>query len=310
MTALAGVASYLPDTRVPIEDLADRLQLTEREVRVFRRFHGLAEVCRDYGGSLLDLLRSAAANLPELAGAEHRVRYVLYARGISVSVPYPLNPLHELCASLGLDNAIAFTVTHHACASALLALDLAGRLLAADGDPDALALVLAGEKTFTRAAELVPETSIFGEAAGACLVTASGDRDRLLSYVTHQRGDFDSWLGDPADAAARYTKQYPDCLSKVILAAVAEAGLELADIALILPHNVNAVSWRRVCKRIEFPVERVLLENVALTGHCFAADAFINYRTAADLGLLQPGQRYLVAAAGLGAIFSAMVFEH
>lgn len=310
MTALAGVASYLPDTRVPIEDLADRLELTEREVRVFRRFHGLAEVCRDYGGTQLDLLQSAAANLSELAGSEHRVRYVIYARGMSISVPYPLNPLHAVRTGMGLKNAVAFTVTHHACASGLLAVDLAGRLLAADGDPDALALVLAGEKTFTRAAELVPETSIFGEGAGACLVTASGTRDRLLSYVAHQRGDFDSWLGDPADAAARYTKQYPECLSQAILAAVAQAGLQLCDIALILPHNVNTVSWRRVCKRIEFPVERVLLDNVALTGHCFAADPFINYRTAADLGLLQPGQRYLIAAAGLGAIFSAMVFEH
>jgi 3-oxoacyl-[acyl-carrier-protein] synthase III len=310
VTALASVASYLPDTRVPIEDLADRLRLTEREVRVFRRFHGLAEVCRDSDRTVLDLLRSAVANLADLRGCEQRVRYVIYARGISVSVPYPLNPLHELCASFGLDNAIAFTVTHHACASALLALDIAGRLLTADGDPDALALVLAGEKTFTRAAELVPETSIFGEAAGACLVSASGPRDRLLSYAAHQRGDFDSFLGDPAEAAARYTKEYAECLSKAILDAVEQAGLELADIALILPHNVNSVSWRRVCRQIGFPVERVLLENVPVTGHCFAADAFINYRTAADLGLLQPGQRYLVAAAGLGAIFSAMVFEH
>jgi 3-oxoacyl-[acyl-carrier-protein] synthase-3 len=127
VTALASVASYLPDTRVPIEDLADRLRLTEREVRVFRRFHGLAEVCRDPDRTLLELLRSAATNLADLRGAEHRVRYVLYARGISVSVPYPLNPLHELCSSLGLDNAIAFTVTYNACASALQALDIAGR---------------------------------------------------------------------------------------------------------------------------------------------------------------------------------------
>ena len=42
----------------------------------------------------------------------------------------------------------------------------------------------------------------------------------------------------------------------------------------------------------------------------FASDGLINYRTAADRGLLQPGQRYLIAAAGLGAVFSAMVFQH
>lgn len=309
VTALVAVASYLPETRVPIEDLADRLDLTDREVRVFQRFHGLNEVCRD-PGTLLDLLQGATAKLTELTGVEDRVRYVLYARGIPAAVPYPLNPLHELCGSLGLAQAVAFTVTHHACASSLLALDIAGRLLAADGDPDALALVLTGEKAFTREAELVPDTSIFGEGAGACLVAADGPRDRLLSYATDQRGEFDPCAADPAELAASYSKQYPQSLADVLLAAVRQARLQVADISLILPHNVNTVSWRRVCKRIGFPVERVLLDNVPLTGHCFAADAFINYRTAAELGLLRPGQHYLVAAAGLGAVFSAMVFQH
>jgi 3-oxoacyl-[acyl-carrier-protein] synthase-3 len=98
----------------------------------------------------------------------------------------------------------------------------------------------------------------------------------------------------------------------VLLAAVAQAGLRLDDISLILPHNVNKVSWRQVCRTINFPIQRVLLDNVPVLGHSFCADAFINYQTAAQRGLLRPGDRYLVAAAGagLGATFSAMVFEH
>ncbi len=310
MTALAAVASYLPETRVPIGELAEDLGLGERGIRLFQRFHGLSEVCQEPEGDLATLLGHALDSLAELRGQEHRVRYVLYARAIAVGVPYPLNPLHEVTARFGLGHALAFTVTHHSCASALLALDAAGRLLAADQDPDALALVLAGEKTFTKDAQLVPETSIFGEGASACLVSADGPRDRLLSYVSSQRGDFDSWQQDPVEVATRYTKEYPECLAEVVLAAVAEAGLQLSDIGLILPHNVNSVSWRRLCKRIEYPLEQVVLDNVEHTGHCFAADAFINYRTAADTGRLQPGQRYLIAAAGLGATFSAMVFEH
>jgi 3-oxoacyl-[acyl-carrier-protein] synthase III len=70
--------------------------------------------------------------------------------------------------------------------------------------------------------------------------------------------------------------------------------------------------WRRLCRRIGLPVERVLLDNVPRLAHVFCADAFLNYRTAAVRGLLRPGDRYLVAAAGAGrgATFSAMVFEH
>jgi 3-oxoacyl-[acyl-carrier-protein] synthase III len=310
MTALDAVAAYVPAQRFPIEDFAEPLDLTDSQLRLFRRFHGLSEVRREPDRSLAELLAAATDQLIELRGQEHRVRYVLYARSVPVAVPFPLNPLHDLCRELGIGHAIAFTVTHHACASGLLAIDVAGRLLASDGEPGALALVLAGEKTFTEDAQHVPETTFFGEGASACLVSADGPRDRMLSYVTTIRGDFDGRLADDAELLSRYQKVYPESLVEVILTAADQAGIKLDELSLILPHNVNVVSWRRLCRRLGFPLDKVVLDNVPVTGHNFAADPFINYRTAADKGLFNPGEKYLVAAAGLGATFSAMVFEH
>jgi 3-oxoacyl-[acyl-carrier-protein] synthase III len=310
VTALEAVATYLPPGRVPIEDLAGELELSPMQIRLFKRFHGLAEVPRDPGGTLLDLLLAATARLDALAGREHDVRYVLHARSMPVVVPYPLNPLHELCRKLGLGHAVAFTVTHHACATGPLAVDMAGRLLAADGDPDALALVLTGEKAFTRDAQIVPETSLFGEAAAACLVRWDGPRDRLLAYASRIRGGFDGRLEISPELMAQFQREYPASLTEVMLAAVTQAGLRLDDVSLLLPHNVNVVSWQRLCRRIGFPLDRVLLDNVPVTGHAFCADLFLNYQTAVQRGLLHRGDRYLVAAAGVGATFSAMIFEH
>ncbi|NUR58750.1 MAG: 3-oxoacyl-ACP synthase [Catenulispora sp.] len=311
MTALTAVGTYLPKERVPIEDLADRFGLTAMQTKVFRRYHKLGSVSRDSGGSLLDLLRGALDDLDALDGNEHRVRYVIHARTFPVVTPYPLNPLRELCRERGLEHAESFAVGHHACASGLLAIDVAGRLLAADTDrhPDALALIMTGEKAFTGEAQLVPETSFFGEGAAACLVSAAGERDRLLAYSCDLHGEFD---GDSMEQAMEFQRIYSDTLGEAILAAVAGAGLAIADIALVLPHNVNIVAWQRVCKRIGFPLAQVVLDNVTPDGHVFCADAFLNYRTAAERGLLHPGDRYVVAAAGAGrgATFSAMVFEH
>jgi 3-oxoacyl-[acyl-carrier-protein] synthase-3 len=309
VTALVEVATYLPEHRVPIERVADQVGLSPMQVKLFRRYHDLAEIRLEPDGGLLDLLLAAATRLDPLRGQEHRVRYVLHARSFPVVAPYPVNPLHELCQRLGLGHALAFTVTHHACASGLLALDVAGRLLADDPRPDALALVLAGEKTFTRDARVVPETSVFGEGASACLVAATGPRDRLLAYVTRSRGEFDDELTtDPT----RYQREYQGALAEVLFAALDRAGLRLDEIDLILPHNVNVMVWRRLCRRIGFPTDRLVLDNVRVAGHVFCADAFLNYRTARDHGRLRPGSRYLVGAAGagLGATFSAMIFEH
>lgn len=311
MTALAEVAAHLPARSVPIEDLAERLELQPVQVKVFRRFHGLASVPRQHPGeSLVDLLAAAAGGLTGLAGREADVRYVLHARGMPVAAPYPRNPVREVAQRLGLRGAAVFTVTHQACATSLLAIDVAGRLLAADGVPGALALVLAGEKTWTRDAEIVPETSLFGEGAGAALVTADGPRDRVLSYLSRSRGEYDGRLVEDQELLARFQREYPESLAEVVLGALDRAGLTLDDLSVILPHNVNSVSWRQLARRIGFPVQKVLLDNVPVTGHSFAADAFLNHATARGRGLLEPGRPYLIAAAGLGATFSAMVLEH
>lgn len=311
MTALREIAGYLPDRRVPLEELLSDWQLPAATVDALQRSYGYSEVRRQKPGeTLLDLLAQAAHGLTALPANRSRVRYVLYARTVPVSQPYPLNPLPELCELLNLREATAFAVTHHGCAAGLLAVDLAGRLLTVDGDPDALALVVAGEQVFTLDETLRPEARIFGEASAACLVAADGPRDRVLSYVTLQRGDLDHWATDRPDHAERFGKEYATLMGEVISTAAERAGLRVDELRLILPHNVNVRSWRKVCKELDLPPTKVLLDNVPLIGHTFAADPFLNHRTAVDNGLLTAGDPYLVAAAAYGATFSAMVFEH
>lgn len=317
MTALEAVSVYLPPTRIPIADLAGSLGLTSVQVRVFQRFHGLKTVGRDPGSSLRDLLLKAAAGLAGLHGCEDRVRYVLHARAMPVVTPYPENPLHEVCQALGLGHALAFTVTHQSCASGLQAIDIAGRLLATDsassadnyGPDGPLALVLSGEKAFTREAQVFPDTTIFGEGAAACLVSAAGQRDRLLGYASSVRGEFDSATGGND---SRLQHEYRPALAEVIHRALDEAGVKLDEIRVLLPHNVNVVTWQRMCLLLDFPLDRVLLDNIPASGHAFCVDMFANYQTACQRGLLRPGDRYLAAAvgAGGGATFAAMVFEH
>ncbi len=316
MTALEAVSVYLPPTRIPIESVASSFGLTAMQVKLFRRFHGLSHVSRDPDLSPSHLLMKAAAGLDALAAKASRIRYVIYARTMPVAGPYPVNPLHEVCRALGLSHAIAFTVTHQSCASGLLAVDLAGRLLASDagvglanGDEEPLALVLCGEKAFTREAQLFPDTTIFGEGASACLVSASGPRDRVLAYASNVRGEFDSATGEND---ARLQREYRPSLAEVMRSALDEAGLELSDIAVVLPHNVNLVTWQRMCTLLKFPADRVVLDNIPASGHVFCADLFTNYTTACERGLLREGDRYLAAAvgAGGGATFAAMVFEH
>ncbi|MEV4176365.1 3-oxoacyl-[acyl-carrier-protein] synthase III C-terminal domain-containing protein [Nonomuraea sp. NPDC049709] len=310
MTDLREVAVYLPPQRVAIASLQDELGLTDGQLRVFERFFGLSHIRREPGGTGYDLMLAAAGKLSELRGQEDRIRYVIQARTMPVVTAYPRSDVHEVRRALGLRRAEAFTMVHQACASGLLAVDLAGRLLAAQGDPDALALVMTGEKTFTTAVKTVPGAAVNGEGAAALLVGIGGGHDRVLGYAARTYGRFNSGLGLTDDSNADFQQVYPNAVAEALLTAVDRAGISLVDVALVLPHNVNRVSWVRVCRLLGFPLERVLLDNIPETGHCFCADSFINFRTAQELGRLQPGDRYVMAAVGVGGFFSAMVFEH
>jgi 3-oxoacyl-[acyl-carrier-protein] synthase III len=280
---------------------------------VFRRFYGLDTIRCDPQSGLAELLLSAARKLTTLPGREHLVRYVIAARTLQCVVPEPVNVLSEVSAALGLSHATAFAVTQHACASGLLAVALAGQILAADtpGDSDGtLALVLAGEKAFTPTAQYIPATTVMGEGTAAILVSLGQSTHQMLSYATCTRGEYSSGLFLPPDLAARFQQEYTSVLGEVMCAAVAGAGLTMSDLDLLLPHNVNRVSWVRLCKQLNFPLDRVFLDNIPVTGHCFCADPFINLSAAVERGRLAIGDRYLATAVGLGSTFSAMVFEY
>ncbi|QWF78776.1 3-oxoacyl-[acyl-carrier-protein] synthase III C-terminal domain-containing protein [Amycolatopsis sp. CA-230715] len=308
MTALVGVASHLPPG-VPIASLQEELGLTDTQLRRFHRLYGLSEVCRSEEGEV-ELLLAAAGKLAELAGQEHRVKYVVRARTVTTTAPYPDSPLLTARDALGLRHASTFTVSDHACASGLLAVDLCGTLLAADGDPDALALVLMGEKAFSQSVRMIPDVAIMGEAAAAVLVGPGTAQDRMLGYATRSYGREDAAVVMSPEVAAQFRQIYGDGLAEVMREATRAAGLELSDVDIVLPHNVNTISWTRAAAAMGLDPKRVFLDNVPVTGHCFCADPFLNYRTAHDLGVLAPGQRYLMTSVGLGSTFSAMLFEH
>jgi 3-oxoacyl-[acyl-carrier-protein] synthase III len=305
--ALLAVSSHLPET-VPVSALQNSLSLSDQQLRRFTRLYGLDRICQSTE-SEAELLLEAAGKLEGLAGREDQVRYLVRAKGLRTTAPYPHNPLQEVRSALGLTRAETFAVADHGCATGLLALDVAATLLAEDGDPDALALVLFGDKTLTPFSQWVADVSIMGEGMAAALVGARGDQDVMLGCASRIHGRADGQIDMTPEVAKEARRIYQDALEEVVLAACDQAGITVAELDLVLPHNVNRVSWTMSADRLGLPQEKLFLDNIAATGHCFCADPFINYQSARRLGRLKPGDRYLMTSAGLGQAFAAMVFE-
>ncbi|MFE1101172.1 ketoacyl-ACP synthase III family protein [Nocardiopsis alba] len=309
MASIEEISSYLPEQRVPIRSIGEEMGLKSAQIKVFERFFGLSHVRREEGGTLNDLMLRSVAGLTRLQGAEDRVRYIVQARTMHTVAPYPVNPVHEVRDALGLTRAEAFTVSQHACASGLLAVDLCGRLLEAEQDPSALALVLTGERTFTRAARMLARTTFNGEGAAAVLIGARGPRDRVVSYVPRVHGRFSAASALTKELFDEFQAVYVELLVDVVREAVERAGLEMDDISLVLPHNINRISWVRACRILDYSIEKVYLDNVPELGHSFCADPFINYDSAKRSGKLPESGYILMASVGMGATFSAMVIS-
>jgi 3-oxoacyl-[acyl-carrier-protein] synthase-3 len=305
--AIEAVEGFVPRQSIAIEDTAERLGITRNQLKVFRRVHGLARLRSDPGLMLLELLSAPAEALLESVPDRSHIRYVVYAHTAPDVAPAHINVAQLLRARLGLAHAEAFAVTQQNCASGLAAIDIAAQLLLASGDPALRALVVTGEKPASRVFSVIPGTTIMGEGSAACLVNISGDGMRIRSYSVKTNGRYAQMGQSSPRMVAEFFSTYTSALAETLREALARAGLGLADITMIVPHNVNLSSWRRVISELGVPGEQVYLDNVPHYGHCFASDPFLNLASMRIEGRMADDGVYVLAAVGLGATYAAMV---
>lgn len=308
---LAEVGSYIPETRVAIGDLQNYLGLSRPQKEIFSRFHNIQRVPVGAEKIAKHLLRPALTDLfQRTALAASDVESLIYCHTIQQVAPFPTNPLSELQKEFGMEKAEAFSLTMQNCASSITAMDVLKTRFAVADAAEMKAVVLTGEKAFTPSVQLIPHTTIMGEASAAVLFSKTGDRNEVLSVKQKTLGKFCSGVGLDAATLKEFDEAYVPTLAEVMHAALAEAGVELNQVRWILAHNINLSSWRRVAKALDFPLNKVFLKGLPDQGHCFCSDVFLNYRAAFDEGLIAKGDYLVMASVGLGATFAAAVLRH
>jgi 3-oxoacyl-[acyl-carrier-protein] synthase-3 len=309
-TTLESIESFLPARSVKIDDVADSLGLRRPEVGVFRKIYGLDRLRFDPDTGLFDLVLPAARRALKALPEGRRVEYVIYAHTMQTLTPPHIDAAQVIRENLGLHDAEAFALTQQACVSSLGAIDVASRLLRAEASEGAHALMVTGERAYSPRVQLIPNSAIMADAAAACLVTLDGPGDEVRSFVTRTLGEYAAGLDMTREEIQGFGQSYGTVLGEVIHEDVAGAGMVFDDIDLVIPHNVNMVSWRQTIKEMEADPEKFFLDNVAHYSHTYASDVFVNYTTLRDEDRLVDGRNYVLVSVGLGATFGAMVISH
>ncbi|UQX03435.1 3-oxoacyl-[acyl-carrier-protein] synthase III C-terminal domain-containing protein [Streptomyces sp. RerS4] len=306
-TTLEAVASHFPERTMTVEERAREMGLNEAQVNLFRKIHGLDVLHVDPAGNLYDLVLPPAREVLD-GTAPEAVRYVLYVHATTEVAPAEADIAQEIKRRLGLHRATAFSMTHQSCSTTLTAVDIAGTLLRADGDPDAKALVVSGEKLFARDMRILFNSCVFAEGAASALVGLSGEGAEIRSLVTRTFGEyFDGVHMTPAQHRESGGAR-PGVVREVIEEAVERAGIALEDLHLVLPTNSNTNFWAESIRQMDFDVSKFFFDNIPRYSHCMAADALINYVTLRDEGRLAAGRPHLFLSFGLGMTYAAGVF--
>jgi 3-oxoacyl-[acyl-carrier-protein] synthase III len=306
MTTVAGV---IPPTRPTLFELSDRYAMNRAELMVFHRIYGLDRV-PVWHASIGDLVEQAVVKLLKQPGVDAgRVRWLVHAHTGSQQNVVGSAILAGICARLGLDRAQPFGVTTNNCASVISAMQVVDRLLRR-GQPGDQAIVVSADVAFTPILQLIPNSSVTGDAAVACLFSRDGHGHRVLSSRIDVYGQHASCQWQDEAASAEFEAEYPGRVALTMRRALAESGLTWDDIKLVLPHNVNLFSWKRVAAHAGIPIGLIYLEQVPETAHCFGADIFLNFDAAQRQGRFAAGDKLMLVTVGLGALFAAAVIEY
>ncbi len=225
--------------------------------------------------------------------------------------------------ALGAPRAGAFDL-NAACSGFVYGLSMARGLVLA-GDADYVLVI--GAETLTRFLDWTDRSTciLFGDGAGAVLVAASHEPGGIMSCVLGSDGSGRDLLIVPAGGSAhpptietvanrmhmlkmdgkavfRFAVQ---AMADGTREAIAKAGLDLAQVDLVIPHQANTrIIQSSVVKQLKIPEQKVFI-NLERYGNTSAASIPIALCEAIRAGRVRPGHNLVLAGFGAGLTWAA-----
>ena len=271
---LHGFGMYVPERVVTNAELAARV---EREASWIENASGIRE--RRWAAAettVADLAFAAAEDCLARTGVEAKSLGLILVASGSAPPGFP-GPAVEVATRLGLDQTPAFDVPM-ASAGSLFGLVMASQMAGHFGD----VLVIGAEKmsAILDAHPLEANTGIlFGDGAGAALLSTRPGRWEILDSVLHSDGQFRDILAFDWNSPLRMNglsvilqaaRKLPSAIEEVLT----RQSIPASDVAAFLLHQANQNLLLRVAKSLGVPAEKVF-SNVARYGNTSSASLLI-----------------------------------
>ena len=314
---IAGTGSALPERRVSNAELAQTVDTTdewivERTGIRFRHIAGKDE-------TTATLATAAARRALEAAGVEASQVGLIILATATPDQTFPSSAT-KVQAALGIDDCVAFDV-QAVCSGFLYALSAAESMIR--GGAADIALVI-GSETFSRILDWEDRTTcvLFGDGAGAVVLKADDSGDRgVLSVSLHADGRHNELLyvdGGPSTTGTvgklrmkgkEVFRHAVVNLAAVMGEALERAGLGMADVDWVVPHQANRRILDATARKLGLAPERVVI-TVDEHANTSAASVPLALDVAVRDGRIKRGDLIVLEAMGGGFTWGAAVVRY
>ena len=210
-------------------------------------------------------------------------------------------PASRLQADLGLRGAMVVGIGQQACTSMLGSVRIANGLIATE--PGLSRVLCVSADRFPPGASYEQGYSLISDGAAACVVSRDPAAYRLLGahHITNGamvRADDDETVG----AYFSYTH-------RLVSELLAKAGLPKEQLDWVVPQNTNVKAWQILSRLLGIDQHRVFCPSLPDVGHVISGDNLINMAYLDDQGVANTGDRLLLAMAGYGMNWQAVLLE-
>lgn len=309
-TRITGVGSYQPSRVVTNDDLSEIMETNDQWIRdrvgiIERRFADADEL-------LVDMAVAAGTNALADAGVDPSEVDTVIVPNCTMLAPIP-NAAAQVADRIGIKAPGAFDL-NAACAGFCYGLGVASDLVKAGSAQKVLVI---GAEKLTDTVDPVDRANaiIFADGAGAALVEPS-EKPGIGPVVWGSAGDLvdtiymreHKYIYQEGQAVFRWATTK---IAPIAQAAVEAAGLTLADIDVLIPHQANLRIVESIAKRLRAKGARediVVADDIKYSGNTSSASipmALDHMRASGDV---KSGDVVLAVGFGAGLSYAGQVF--
>lgn len=321
--SISGLGHYLPETTITNSDLACMVDTSDEWITSRTGIHSRRRAAAAEATSDLAIQAARSAISDARVDPESIDLILLATTTPDRPVPASASVIQD---AIGATTAGAMDL-NAGCSGFLYGLHTAYAFIKAE---QARRILVVGSETLTRVTDYTDRRScvLFGDGAGACVVSATGQMDIMYTSIgcDGSQGDL---IQIPAGGSripasnesiaghqhylqldgARVFKQAVRRMVESAQEGIRATGLSASDISWVIPHQANSRILDAVAENVGIAVPRVV-NDIAETGNTSAASIPIALNRARAAGAFEPGQYIMLLAFGAGLTWACQILRY